>query len=294
LFFITIIQTNFELGVKKNSTLVLVDLAGSEKVSKTGATGLTLLQAQHTNKSLATLGLVIKSLTENYSHIPYRDSKLTRLLTDSLGGNSKTCLIITCSLDAYNFEETISTLRFGMRVKTIKNKPKINAEITIEEYKKLLQAAYETIRLLERKSGLNAETNKEIKEMSIGTADNLNEELEKAIDSLSNNIGDKEKEINELIDNIEHLTLELEKYRKENQVLNQEINIKNNEITINKENKTEVYLKRMVDSKAKMVNILEEENIRMRNDMQKIMIGYEKRFEIMKIHISQLQKELDN
>eukprot|EP00494_Astrolonche_serrata_P024148 UN24406 len=76
---------------------MLVDLAGSEKVRKTGASGSVLTEAKSINRSLTILGRVISSLTEGKSHIPYRDSKLTRLLSDSLGGNSKTCIIVTAS-----------------------------------------------------------------------------------------------------------------------------------------------------------------------------------------------------
>jgi len=73
------------------------------------------------------LGKVINSLTDGKStHIPYRNSKLTRILQESLGGNSKTALIITCSPHPYNIAETISTLRFGTSAKSIKNSPKIN------------------------------------------------------------------------------------------------------------------------------------------------------------------------
>jgi kinesin family protein 5 len=75
---------------------------------------------------------VIHSIANNNNFIPYRDSKLTRLCADSLGGNSKTTLIICCSPSLYNESETISTLRFGMTAKTIKNTPKINIEITVE------------------------------------------------------------------------------------------------------------------------------------------------------------------
>ena len=92
----------------------MVDLAGSEKITKTNASGQTLNEAKKINKSLSTLGLVINNLTDgNSKHVPYRDSKLTRILQESLGGNSKTCLIITCSPSTYNEAETISTLRFG-------------------------------------------------------------------------------------------------------------------------------------------------------------------------------------
>ena len=72
-------------------------------VAKTGATGITLDEAKTINKSLTTLGQVITALTDGKStHVPYRDSKLTRMLSESLGGNSKTCLIITCSPSPYN------------------------------------------------------------------------------------------------------------------------------------------------------------------------------------------------
>ena len=78
------------------------------------------------------MGLVIFSLTDGKSkHVPYRDSKLTRVLQDSLGGNSKTALIVTCSPSPYNEAETISTLRFGIRAKAIKNRAKVNREYTV-------------------------------------------------------------------------------------------------------------------------------------------------------------------
>ena len=132
IFIMTINQTNKKDGVAKTGKLYLVDLAGSEKISKTGATGHTLEEAKIINKSLTTLGMVINSLTDGKStHIPYRESKLTRVLQESLGGNSKTCLIITCSPSVYNESESLSTLRFGERAKKIKNKPKINKEVTV-------------------------------------------------------------------------------------------------------------------------------------------------------------------
>ena len=136
IFIMTIHQNNVKDLSAKTGKLFLVDLAGSEKVSKTGATGLTLEEAKMINKSLTTLGMVINSLTDGKStHIPYRESKLTRVLQESLGGNAKTCLIITCSPSIYNDAETLSTLRFGMRAKKIKNKPKINKEVTLTELK---------------------------------------------------------------------------------------------------------------------------------------------------------------
>lgn len=136
LFSIVVTQTNIETFASKIGKLYLVDLAGSEKVSKTGAVGKRLEEAKTINKSLTTLGQVITCLTDGKStHVPYRDSKLTRVLQDSLGGNSKTTLIVTCSPSPYNEQETISTLRFGTRAKFIKNQAKVNREFTVAELK---------------------------------------------------------------------------------------------------------------------------------------------------------------
>ena len=146
IFIITVTQTNNLDYIAKTGKLYLVDLAGSEKVGKTGAAGKRLEEAKNINKSLTMLGLVIYSLTDGKSsHIPYRDSKLTRMLQDSLGGNSKTSLIITCSPSPYNEPESISTLRFGMRAKAIKNTPKINREFTVAELKLMLAKCREEI-----------------------------------------------------------------------------------------------------------------------------------------------------
>ncbi|TPX38124.1 hypothetical protein SmJEL517_g00160 [Synchytrium microbalum] len=109
--------------------LHLVDLAGSERQAKTGATGDRLKEATKINLSLSALGNVISSLVDGKSsHIPYRDSKLTRLLQDSLGGNARTLMIATMSPASYNYDETVSTLRYANRAKCIKNKPKINED----------------------------------------------------------------------------------------------------------------------------------------------------------------------
>jgi kinesin family protein 5 len=163
IFLITIIQRNTETGAQKTGNLYLVDLAGSEKVGKTGASGQTLEEAKKINKSLSALGMVINALTDGkvgwllwrFSlsemlttfinsqsvHVPYRDSKLTRILQESLGGNSRTTLIINCSPSSYNEQETLSTLRFGMRAKSIKNTARINAELSPAELKGLLKKA---------------------------------------------------------------------------------------------------------------------------------------------------------
>ena len=109
--------------------LNLVDLAGSERQSKTGATGDRLKEATKINLSLSALGNVISALVDGKSkHIPYRDSKLTRLLQSSLGGNTKTLMVACISPADNNYDETLSTLRYANRAKNIKNKPKINED----------------------------------------------------------------------------------------------------------------------------------------------------------------------
>jgi kinesin family member 11 len=110
--------------------LNLVDLAGSENIQRSGAENKRAAEAGLINKSLLTLGRVINALVEKSSHIPYRESKLTRLLQDSLGGRTKTCIIATVSPAKSNLEETISTLDYAFRAKNIRNKPQINSMIS--------------------------------------------------------------------------------------------------------------------------------------------------------------------
>ena len=106
----------------------LVDLAGSERQSKTKAEGVRLKEATKINLSLSALGNVIKSLVTGSQHVPFRDSKLTRLLQDSLGGNTKTVMIAAISPADDNYQETLSTLMYATRAKSIKNKPRVNED----------------------------------------------------------------------------------------------------------------------------------------------------------------------
>uniref|UniRef100_A0A8C7Z7P7 Kinesin-like protein n=1 Tax=Oryzias sinensis TaxID=183150 RepID=A0A8C7Z7P7_9TELE len=123
-----------EMGVDEENhirvgKLNLVDLAGSERQSKTGAQGERLKEATKINLSLSALGNVISALVDGRSsHIPYRDSKLTRLLQDSLGGNARTVMVANIGPASYNVEETLTTLRYANRAKNIKNKPRINED----------------------------------------------------------------------------------------------------------------------------------------------------------------------
>lgn len=117
---------------RKQSDINLVDLAGSERAGKTGATGDRLAEGSNINKSLSCLGKVITALAKKSQPggkgevVPYRESKLTRILQNALGGNSKTTMIAAISPASYNFEETLSTLRYADQVKAIKNKAIVN------------------------------------------------------------------------------------------------------------------------------------------------------------------------
>ena len=139
-------ETKFRAG-----KLNLVDLAGSERQSKTQASGQRLEEAKKINLSLSALGNVISALVAGgKKHIPYRDSKLTRLLQDSLGGNTKTLMIAAISPADYNYEETLGTLKYAARAKQIKNKPTVNEDPKdamlkqLSEELKLLKAQLES------------------------------------------------------------------------------------------------------------------------------------------------------
>lgn len=153
-------QTNHvQGGTVTCSRLNLVDLAGSEKVGKTHADGERLKEAQMINLSLTLLGNVIYKLTDGKSgYIPYRDSKLTRILQDSFGGNSMTTLLCHCSAAMYNRDETVSTLRFAARAKQIKNAPRVNRELSQKELQLQLVQALDRIKQLEERLAVQSIT----------------------------------------------------------------------------------------------------------------------------------------
>ena len=247
LFVVTLFQRNTITGSSKTGRIYFVDLAGSEKMSKTGIEGGTgLKEAQNINKSLMTLGMVINSLTEGAKHIPYRDSKLTRVLQESLGGNSMTNLVITCSPNFMNQSETMSTLRFGQRAKLIKNKVVANTQQSVKELLIKLKKAEEKIASLEKIiQGKNGEINidlKNIKSNNIEISDknfkcenckviagqlnyvknelintmSENEELVKTKEELSDDIKNKNDEIIKLNDIIHTYEIQLQEYQEEN------------------------------------------------------------------------------
>ncbi|XP_076299090.1 kinesin-like protein Klp61F [Lasioglossum baleicum] len=132
--------------VLKTGKLNLVDLAGSENVGRSGAIDRRAREAGNVNQSLLTLGRVITALVERAPHIPYRESKLTRLLQESLGGRTKTSIIATVSPACINLEETLSTLDYARRAKNITNRPEINQKLSKKEFLKQYTIEIERLR----------------------------------------------------------------------------------------------------------------------------------------------------
>eukprot|EP00753_Platysulcus_tardus_P008649 PLAT16150.1.p2 GENE.PLAT16150.1~~PLAT16150.1.p2 ORF type:complete len:657 (+),score=394.15 PLAT16150.1:1770-3740(+) len=124
-------------GKLLRGTLFLVDLAGSERVKKTGASGTQLAELRSINLSLSCLGNCIAALSERKKHIPYRDSKLTRLLQQSLGGNARTTLVVTIGPSSAHATETRSSLQFGQRAMTVSTSARRNEEV---DYKALYES----------------------------------------------------------------------------------------------------------------------------------------------------------
>ncbi|XP_028425637.1 kinesin-1 heavy chain isoform X3 [Perca flavescens] len=181
IFLINIKQENSQTGQKFTGKLYLVDLAGSEKVGKTGAEGTVLDEAKMINKSLSSLGNVISALAEGSSYVPYRDSKMTRILQDSLGGNCRTTMVICCSPSAFNDAETRSTLLFGQRAKTIKNTVSLNVELTAEQWKKKWEKEKEKNKTLKNTvTWLEAELNRWRSGESVPVEDQFDKEKAKA------------------------------------------------------------------------------------------------------------------
>ncbi|XP_061559067.1 LOW QUALITY PROTEIN: kinesin family member 4 [Phycodurus eques] len=158
IFTITLEQRKGKDKVDSVSKLHLVDLAGSERQKKTKAEGDRLKEGISINRGLLSLGNVISALgdeSKKNAFVPYRDSKLTRLLQDSLGGNSHTLMIACVSPADSNMEETINTLRYADRARKIKNKPVVNIDPRVAEMSRLKQQVQELqVMLLHARGGV--------------------------------------------------------------------------------------------------------------------------------------------
>lgn len=180
--------------------LNLVDLAGSENIQRSGAENKRAAEAGLINKSLLTLGRVINALVDKSAHIPYRESKLTRLLQDSLGGRTKTCIIATVSPAKSNLEETISTLDYAFRAKNIRNKPQVNTLINkkalLREYAAEIEKLKTELIATRLRNGVHL-TNEAYEELTVQNESRriLTEEQAARIGTLETNLRHKVQEL---------------------------------------------------------------------------------------------------
>eukprot|EP00659_Diplonema_papillatum_P009694 gene9694-15054_t len=151
---IKVVQEDDVLKNVTTSQLNLVDLAGCESLGKTGAKGQTAYEGTRINLSLTTLGIVISQLCKNEKYISFRDSLLTRVLQNSLGGNAITTLVVTMSQLRSNYSDTLSVLRFSERAKQVRNKARINKQRTAAEWQLLFKQAEEEIETLKQRLAL--------------------------------------------------------------------------------------------------------------------------------------------
>ncbi|XP_044260406.1 osmotic avoidance abnormal protein 3 isoform X3 [Tribolium madens] len=219
----------------KKGKLNLVDLAGSERQAKTGATGDRLKEATKINLSLSALGNVISALVDGKAkHIPYRDSKLTRLLQDSLGGNTRTLMIACISPSSRDYVETLSTLRYANRAKNIHNKPRVN-----EDPKDTMLRQYqEEIERLKSLLGQQVKI-EEVKEIEISSnsdldakRDRLIQEYQQEMEKLKNLHENEKNEKENVLKQIESIK---EEYEKNIEKLNSEIQEKKKKELCSKE-----------------------------------------------------------
>uniref|UniRef100_UPI0037E98477 kinesin-1 heavy chain-like n=1 Tax=Semicossyphus pulcher TaxID=241346 RepID=UPI0037E98477 len=235
IFLINIKQENSATEQKLTGKLYLVDLAGSEKVGKTGAEGTVLDEAKMINKSLSALGIVISALAEGSSYVPYRDSKMTRILQDSLGGNCRTTMVICCSPSAYNDAETRSTLLFGQRAKTVKNTVCLNVELTAEQWKNKWEKEKEKNKTLKNTvTWLETELNRWRSGESVPTEEQFDKEQAKAevqaLDTALNNDKTAPKLPLSTLPGVKLTDAEKEKYEAEMAKLYKEMDDKDEEI----------------------------------------------------------------
>ncbi|RAO65196.1 uncharacterized protein BHQ10_001208 [Talaromyces amestolkiae] len=216
----TSVKRTTEAGEEYISTgkLNLVDLAGSENIQRSGADNKRAAEAGLINKSLLTLGRVINALVDKSSHIPYRESKLTRLLQDSLGGQTKTCIIATVSPARSNLEETISTLDYAFRAKNIRNKPQINSTLPkktlLREYTMEIEQLKSDLIATRHRNGvyLSAEAYEEMK-IESESRRIINEEQRAKIESKEASLKHKTEELFALTSNFNNLKKDSEETR---------------------------------------------------------------------------------
>lgn len=194
-FTVVVEQSGEESGTKMGK-LHLVDLAGSERLSKTEATGQQAKEGAKINQSLLSLGNVISALVTGAKHIAYRDSKLTQLLQDSLGGNAKTVMIATLGPASYNYDETLSTLLYATRARQIKNAPRVNEDPKDALLGQLRQKIAELKKQLELQNAAAAASGIAMPTTDNGFLKEIEEKHKKQMEELmqSKNINEEERQ----------------------------------------------------------------------------------------------------
>ena len=276
----------------KSGKLNLVDLAGSERVGKTNATGQTFDEGKKINLSLTALGSVIDALSQNRKYVPYKDSKLTRLLADSLGGNTKTVMFANISPASYNYDETLGTLRYASRAKLIKNAPVVN-----EDPKDALLRKYEEeIKALKEKLANGGNINDVLEEVSEESDDGDDAEVEEENKQIVKNF--KKKKSVYLGDDPEKIALmakiaELEKNLIDNVKL-EDAEVREGEEKLNK-NELAKRIKEQEEKNKQFKEYREKqmkENEEIENKMKKLQEQKEKEEELLKNDANKLQEKI--
>ena len=172
---------------------------GSESQRKTLAKGQRFEEAKNINLSLSTLQRVIESLSKRKKHVPYKESKLTHVLQDSLGGNCKTTLLIAASPHIFNRAETINSLDFGKRCKLIKNKAVINLHLTPKHLREQIDSLQAELENLANSKMVEAS---EIVKQDIKKQKDINEQLQGKIEQFEQRFNDREEELADLTDQV--------------------------------------------------------------------------------------------
>ena len=265
----------------KKSVFHIIDLAGSERQTKTGTVGERVKEAGEINKALLTLSIVIKQIINNAKQISYRDSKLTHLLKDSLGGNAKTSIIATISKLESNLRETINTLNFAQNAKKIKNKAIINEELSGKDAKFLL----EKLDNLQKNYNSMVQQCTKLKKELQNQRNSINEK-----DIMSKSLEIQNEDMNKVMNDILEKEEELKKCQEENDALKDKIEknelafkLKDNDIKIFK-----IKLNNLNDEKIKLTN----ENAELKDKIKNLEQESSKNNEIIKIMKEKHKKEL--
>ena len=270
----SLIDNNSTEHIMTESFLYLVDLAGSERVNKTNAKEDRLKEARKINFSLLVLGNCIQKLTDpRNTHVSYRDSKLTRILQESLGGNAKTSLIVTISPSNYNCDETISSLNFGSRAMKVKNKPQVNKTEDYQAQCFKLQEDYD--KLMEKFTKLKIDYDKVCDENNKLKNGETFVELQRL--SLKNQINKRDGVINEIL-----------KRNSNGNLNNNSVNLNNN--NINDENKNGFLLN---EEQEKEINLLKEDNEKLKNELKKLESFYQQKDKLQEQEKQNFLRDLD-